>query len=80
MNWHCVGSLNKSMRTKLTILSLLASCIISACGNGGTVPKSTDSIFDQRTDTSPVDHTNTYLDSTAPRSGALGDSTLPPNK
>jgi len=69
------------MQKHLTIfLALIVFSIISSCGNGGTVPKSSDSIFDQRTDTSPVDHTNTYLDSTAPRSGALGDSTLPPNK
>lgn len=51
-----------------------SALMISACGNGGTVPEQDDSIFIERTDTSPADHTNTYLDSTKLKKEIKGDS------
>jgi hypothetical protein len=51
-----------------------SAMLITACGNGGTVPEEDDSIFIQRTDTSPADHTNTYLDSTKLKKEIKDDS------
>lgn len=56
------------------LMIIFSTFLISACGNGGTVPEQDDSIFIERTDTSPADHTNTYLDSTKLKKEIKGDS------
>lgn len=56
------------------LLAFISGSLLIACGNGGTVPEQDDSIFIDRTDTSPVDHTETYLDSTKLQKEIKGDS------
>lgn len=56
------------------LFAFIFSLLSTACGNGGTVPRQDDSIFIERTDTSPVDHTETFLDSTKLKKEIDGDS------